>query len=92
MVEVDSLQKHIYRADRMEHIVSKSNEAFELLKGRFGQFDNLKLLLDGGPNVTPDIVRAEFLEIAKAVSDGRIGAVTQCNESALEGTMAELHD
>lgn len=49
-------------------------KALELFKGQLGEFDNIKLLLGGGENMTRETVGAEFLSIANQLKNGELFA------------------
>lgn len=64
--------------------MTDSEKALALLKAKYGEFDNIKLMLGNGSDMTVESVGTEFLGIAQAISDDRIGASSSFDESLLD--------
>lgn len=63
--------------------MTDSEKALALLKAKYGEFDNIKLMLGNGSDMTVESVGAEFLGIAQAIADGCIGNESAFDESLL---------
>jgi hypothetical protein len=64
--------------------------ALGLLRENVGDFDNIKLLLGAGEDVTRDSVTCELLTIAQGVADGSIKPITSFRESKLSSIKMDL--
>jgi hypothetical protein len=58
-------------------------KALQLFRGQLGEFDNIKLLLGGGENMTREKVGKEFLTIAKQLKSGDLLATGGPKESIM---------
>ena len=67
--------------------VSNLNAALASLKATLGDFDNIKLLLDGDDSMTREIVDAELADFAAQLASGQITPVAGLGEARLRGVL-----